>query len=227
MVPTLSRAARELIEELKRATDLYLELGDHGRAGTIRALHAVQTFIQEVASRHSARDQLDFVRLTEPFATLATALKELDHGAINPVIRPTVVHNRRVLPLAVRMARANAATAVELHVMAGATRDDAAKHIATLLAGSPLLEGLRQAPWKVVRSWLASIKAEEYRVPLDQVRDHHGARLDVAAFDHYIEQARELLANGEPPAGLKGFGDNLAVHGGWSLGAKKGRASLT
>ena len=120
IAPTLSGAAREYIAALRNAANAYIcDQDDYGRDGTIRALMATVRFIEEASLRLPRSDQVEMERLKEPFLVLASALNDLKTGAVNPLIRPAEVHNRRVLPSSVRIGRANAAVALELLIMAG------------------------------------------------------------------------------------------------------------
>jgi hypothetical protein len=228
IAPTLSGAAKEYIAALRTAANAYFrDQGDYGREGTIRALMATVRFIEEASLRLPRSDQVEMERLKEPFFVLASALNDLKTGAVNPLIRPAEVHNRRVLPSSVRIGRANAAAALELLIMAGASRIDAAKHVASKLKGSVLFEGGRRSDWKAVVSWRDEIRASDYRVALDDWKHHPHARSDVVVFDHYVGEARRLFDRGEWDAnGLKKFADFIVIDGGWSHGEKKGRPNL-
>jgi hypothetical protein len=223
IAPTLSGAAREYIAALRNAANAYIcDQDDYGRDGTIRALMATVRFIEEASLRLPRSDQVEMERLKEPFLVLASALNDLKTGAVNPLIRPAEVHNRRVLPSSVRIGRANAAVALELLIMAGMSRNEAAKHVASKLKGSVLFEGVKRADWEAVVSWRNDIRASDYRIALDDWKHHPHARHDVVVFDHYVGEARALFDRGEWDAnGLKMFADSIVIDGGWSHGEKK------
>jgi hypothetical protein len=149
--------SKEFEQQLCAAFDAYrrglrgarAEMAADSRGGVIRAVQTVIEFTNAIATEDLQSDTL-------PLTALLSALNDLNHGRVVPMLEPEKgVDNRKPDAGFRRVQRAVAIFSVDQLITAGMKVDDACKFVAALLqkGGMPIGGRLDSPAWRTVRGW--------------------------------------------------------------------------
>lgn len=197
---TLQGAAATLLRDLDAALLVYRRgttLDE--RKGALQALTSCMSFILTAAQREGGGPKaLRIAAAHAMIRRMGSALMELDAGIVDPILQPapSMRKNRTREPQNVRLGRAAAAVALHGLQAAGMQVDEAAKFVATEIAGRPELDGIRREPWKAVKRWRQDMMGYKDRVLLDDLKHVPYSRSDVALFDEWAANIAERVTEG-------------------------------
>jgi hypothetical protein len=224
-----ARLRREITDEFLRdmfQADASMRSGKRGAAQFAAAKTAL--FVQRLA----ALDR-DLGRFTGPapdmvLARIAHALAGLEEGLDDPILKPADDRRSVVdaetglrrgvkvgLAVNVEVARATAAAAIEILMLAGLALTAAAQEVAKILRDHPLLAGTTAKPAREVARWREEIKKRSKKRELPDMR---GQSIDfrtqaAGQFNFLVGEAKRLKQDGAPPEALVRIAHDLLGQG--------------
>jgi hypothetical protein len=212
----------------------------HERGAVLLALAKVGICVQRITAL-----ERDLGRFSGPVPDgglhrLGRALAGLDEGTVDPILKPATEPRRRVVDAAedkhqgiragptanVLTARATAAAAVEILMLAGRSRKAAAQEVSEILKGSSVLASIKGEEWAAVARWREEIKerGEKREFP-----DMLGQGVDLPTqaageFNFFVGVARRWLDAGDAPERLVKLAHDLLVRLGADAAKNSGLA---
>jgi hypothetical protein len=154
-------------DTLSLLTDLHLadqHLAKHPQYAVLLSVIALYNFLIHAGCH---RRDLGFAPQNshlpgEAVRHLVVALTDLTKGMVDPVLKPTTAEGTKLephtLPLTVQLERVHLVVWAELLMMDGYSVRDAARKVAELAKGDPLLASVK-TPWRAIMRWRTVIKS--------------------------------------------------------------------
>ncbi len=222
------RLRRELTDQLLR--DMCLaERATNLQDAALFAAAKFGNFVDRLADLERSLNRFTGPTPDRVLFRLAHALAGLDEGTVDPILVPA--DNRRSvvdattgkrrrgqrpgLAVNVEVARATAAAAMRILMLAGRGRKAAAQEVTKILRDRPLLTARTGEPWRVVARWREDImKLSEKRELPDMLGQNVDFRTYAAGqFNFLVGQASRLKRDGATPEALVRLAHDQLDHG--------------
>lgn len=190
---------RRLMSDLAAAEAEYRkDARFNGRLGAALALKAVLEYVVAPDQESGPQQQMRAMELVSPLTALASALASLDHGRVEPMVEPAQFGNAPPLGFLNRLNRAQAAAAMHALMLAGDTREVAARYVARKIQGRPYALVTSGDLWRAVARW-----RDELRSPSADLE-----AIDVQKFRSFLPHAEDIKRD-LPPRALRSYADRI------------------
>jgi hypothetical protein len=148
-------------------------IDENARVAALAEVGAALEFARRTANRLQGLPGVPTGRPGSALERLGWALDDLEKGIVGPMVSPaakprrgsapdktgTIRGKRPPQPTKVQMLQAEVAATMQLLMLGGRLRVDAAKEAAGKLKGHPILAGIKGAPWRTIAGWRDAISA--------------------------------------------------------------------